>query len=396
MAIIVPQFRTTFTTEEITAIQSSDTVIGLVGWGDAAGNQLPTGATLPAQGSLTLVQNPLEDGQFGLLANLGVSNYVIPDGTIPRALAAIRANAQCNVVVSMADIVDPAEADVLAAITRLLDAESEVGYKPDLIIVPEETWDLTVAAPNADANDVVTRLNTVASQLDGVAIVNAAPTSVTLARSWSDNNAGDAIYRVFPRVKPDFQTDVVDSSPYIAGALAARDATQGVGANPMTAIIKGITSLEVPVSWQLDSIVNGAGQLQGDNVNTIIRQGDWRIWGALLGVADDATDFTRFINVYRVRASVKQQLYATAFPYYGRNITRKVLDKIEAAGTAYLSVLAEDEQIFPGGKVVAPAARNTAIRLAAGDIYFILDYTPIFPAQRITTEIQLHTRNLAV
>ena len=207
MAIIVPQFRTTFTTEEITAIQSSDTVIGLVGWSDADGNQLPVGATLPAQGSLTLVQNPLEDGQFGLLANLGVSNYVIPDGTIPRALAAIRANAQCNVVVSMADIVDPAEADVLAAITRLLDAESETGYKPDLIIVPEETWDLTVADPNADANDVVTRLNTIASQLDGVAIVNAAPTSVTLARSWSDNNAGEAVYRFFPRVKPDFQTD---------------------------------------------------------------------------------------------------------------------------------------------------------------------------------------------
>ena len=393
MAVVVPQFRTQFTDQEITPITESPTVIGLVGWSDADGNQLPAGVTLPAKGTLTLSVDTDDDKQFGLLANLGVNNYIVPGGTIHRALAAIRANSEVQVVVAMADIVDPSEADLLAAISRLLEAESEIKAKPDLIVVPDKTWNVIGGSPVGTASAVVTRLKTVALQLDAVPIINAAPTSVTLARTWSDANAGASLYRVFPRVIPDFQTDAFDSSPYIAGAIAARDARLGIGANPMTAVIQGIVGLEVPVSWQLDSIVNSAGSLQSDNVNTIIRRGDWRLWGALMGVADDSQDFTRFINVYRVRNDVKRNLYETMFPYFGRNITRKVLDRVIAGGNAYLSILAVDEQIAPGGKVVAPASKNTPAQLAAGDLTFVLDYTPIFPAQRITTEIQLHTRN---
>ena len=260
------------------------------------------GVSLPGQGDLVLTTGTEEDKQFGLLANLGVANYAAPDGTLPRALAAIRANVDVNVIVSMADIADPTEAEILAAVSRLLEAESEVGKQPDFIVVPGQTWDGGLV-PVADANDVVTRIQTVASQIDAVGVINAAPTSVTLARAWSDLNQGSALYRVFPRVKPDFQDDFVDSSPYIAAAMAARDAEIGFGNNPMTQEIKGITSLEVPVSWQLDSIANAAGLLQGDNVNTIIRRGGWRIWGALMGVDDNETDFTRFSNVYRVRSS---------------------------------------------------------------------------------------------
>ena len=141
MAVIIPQFRTEFTEQEVTPVTESPTVIGLVGWSDAAGNQLPAGVALPAKGSLTLVQDSDDDKQFGLLANLGVNNYTPPDGTIPRALAAIRANAQVSVVVAMADTDDPAQVDVLAAISLLLEAESAVKAKPDLIVVPDETWE---------------------------------------------------------------------------------------------------------------------------------------------------------------------------------------------------------------------------------------------------------------
>lgn len=393
MAVIVPQFRTQFTDQEITPITESPTVIGLVGWSDAAGNQLPAAVALPAKGSLTLSVSTDDDKQFGLLANLGVVNYVPPDGTIPRALAAIRANSEVRVVVAMADVADPSDADIVAAISRLLEAESAVKAKPDFIIVPEKTW-VGGLVPTGAASAVVTRLTTVAAQLDAPAIVCAAPTSVALARTWSDNNAGASLYRVFPRVIPDFQAAAFDSSPYFAGALAARDSRLGIGANPMTTVINGIVGLEVPVSWQLDSTVNSAGLLQEDNINTIVRRGDWRIWGALMGVADDDADFTRFLNVYRVRADVKRNLYNTMFPYFGRNITRKVLDRVIAGGNAFLASLAVDEQISPGGKVAAPSAKNSSTQLANGDITFVLDYTPVFPAQRITTEIQLHTRNL--
>ena len=162
----------------------------------------------------------------------------------------------------------------------------------------------------------------------------------------------------------------------------------------MTAQVRGIASLEVPVSWELDSIMNEAGELQGENINTVVREEGWRIWGAKMGVADESTSLRRFFNVFRIAADVKRELQRVAFPYYGLNITQRLLDKVSAAGTAYLSVLAENEQLQPGGKIVAPASKNPPASLAAGDLTFVLDYTPVFPAQRINTEIQLRTRNL--
>ena len=374
----------------------SPTVIALVGTtgATAANNQLPAGQTaVPAVGTLTRVRNKQESLMFGMLTNPAVPNYTPPTGTLPRALAAIYANGESDVIVynvgtSMDQPTDVPSHDtkVTAGLDKQLEAESLFGSEdiPKIWVVPEQTWNIKGGggSDNDDitqsANAILSHASTVAESVDGIVVATPSPGTVANFETWIDNNRHSNVYVVAPHFTQTFQTARFDVAPAVAGALARNDVERGIGKNVRGVRVHGLTAQDPAITFNLSGVGTQAATLYADNINPIVRREGWVLWGNKMAVPTTSTDPGRYINIYRTRKMLEDHIRIIAAHLVELESTPSFYTTVVAQMNAYLAHLVVQGQILSGECSVDARSLTNPV-----DAYFNIDYVPVFPIERV-------------
>lgn len=265
----------------------------------------------------------------------------------------------------------------------LLAAESELGYRPRILCAPEFSDQLVVGQA------LIAR----AERLRAVAVIDGPATTDAEAVAYAGQlTASRRAYLVDPGVlvsDGDGGTERQAASARVAGVIARSDSERGFWWSPSNRQILGILGASRPIDWSLGDANARANLLNEANVATIVNggaggPGGHRLWGNRT-LSDDAK--FAFLSVARTADLIQDSIQRAHVWAVDRNITRTYLEAVSESVTAYIAELV-GLGALAGGECV-PSDLNTATTLAAGRVYFDVEFTPYSPAERVTFRVAL-------
>ena len=264
-------------------------------------------------------------------------------------------------------------------IQALLDANAKTGFTPRILIAPGWTNDLAV----------VTELDTIANKVRGIVVADGSNTTDAAAITYRGNFGSRRIYLVDPAVEV-FDTisasNVVrPASARIAGLIARSDAERGYWHSPSNQTINGIIGLARDIDFNFGDANCRANLLNENEVATIIRQDGFRLWGNRTCSADPKW---AFLSVVRTNDMINEAILQEHLWAVDRNITKTYIEDVLEGINAYLRSLVARGVIL-GGKAWADPALNTADKITQGNVTFDYEFTPPYPAERITMRSHL-------
>lgn len=265
-----------------------------------------------------------------------------------------------------------------SGISALLGAQSDLGLTPKILIAPGFSSSQTVA----DA------LIAVADRLRAVTPIEGPSTTDGGAQSYRGNFGSRRAYLVDPDVQiSDGAGDPVQApnSAFVAGVIARSDAERGFWWSPSNRIIRGIVGTHRPIDFALGDPNSRANLLNEDEVATIIRENGFRLWGNRTCSSDAKW---AFLSVVRTADILNESLLRSHLWAVDRNITKTYFDDVSEGVNAYIRELIGLGALLGGSCIPSPEI-NTAATLAAGRVYFDIDFTPPPPAERVTFRSRL-------
>ncbi len=360
----------------IQTVRSS--VIGIVGTApDADADQFPLNTPVVIAGSRR---------EAAGLDTAGDGN-----GTLPGALDAIFDQIGAVVVVvrveegadetaTIANVIGGVNAGTgnFEGVHALVGAESVVGFSPRILIAPG----FTHQRPSDLANPVVAELVGIATRLRAVIIADGPNTTDTAAYTSAGDFGSDRVYLADPWVKVQIGTGIVNQPPSsrIAGIMARVDNEIGFWKSPSNELMNGIIGTTRPVDFKLGDTASRANLLNENKVGTIIRQNGYRLWGNRSLTADTKW---HFLCVRRTADIINDSLLRAHLWAVDRSITRTYVEDVTEGVNAYLRSLVALGAIL-GGRCWADPDLNTPASVQLGQIYFNFDFTPVYPAERLT------------
>lgn len=360
----------------IQTIKSS--VIGIVGTApDADEDAFPLNTPVLVAGSRR---------EAAGLDTVGDSN-----GTLPRAMDGIFDQIGAVVIVvrvnesqfsdgTIANVVGGVNATTnnFQGVHALLGAESIVGFAPRILIAPG----FTHQRPNGLANPVVAELIGIAERLRAVIFTDGPNTTDTAAYMVADDFGSDRVVMIDPWHKAMVGSEVVDVPPSAraAGLLAKTDNDIGFWASPSNKEIGGIIGTTRPVDFKLGDPNSRANLLNEKHVTTTIRQNGFRLWGNRSLTADTKW---MYLCVRRTADIINDSLLRAHLWAVDRGITKTYVEDVEEGVNAYLRDLKAMGAIL-GGECWADPDLNSPANIQLGKVFFNFDFTPVYPAERVT------------
>lgn len=261
-------------------------------------------------------------------------------------------------------------------ISALTAAQGTLGQKPKILI----------ATGYSDQASVQTALKTVAAKLGAMAVFDGPNTTDAAAISAAGDH--DSRYAILcdPHVRsvaPSFMgTPDTDGpmSAFVAGVMAKTDNELGWWHSPSNKSVNGIIGTVRPVDFALGDATASANLLNEANVMTIIREGGWRLWGNRTLSADPKWTF---IPVVRTALIINDAILASHMWAVDRGITKTYLEDVVEGVQSFLDDLKRRGAII-GGRCWANPDLNTPETIAGGQVYIDFDFTPVYPAERVT------------
>lgn len=292
-------------------------------------------------------------------------------GTIPAALDDILDQVGAVIVVVRADVGnDNAEtqANVIAAIDKLLDAESTLGFVPRILIAPEFS----------NQKEVADALISSANKLRAFAFADGPNSTDAAAVNYATQFGSDRLAVIDPWIVK----AGVDHAPSAAwaGATAKSDYDRGFWWSPSNLEILGFTGTSRAIGFRLGDPTSPANLLNEANVTTIIKQNGNRLWGNRTTSADPKF---AFISVRRTADLINDSILRAHLWAVDRNISRTYLEDVTESVNGYLKTLTNLGAIL-GGKCWPDPDLNSPANIAQGKVYFNFDFTPPYPAENIT------------
>lgn len=284
---------------------------------------------------------------------------------------------------------DPAAvtaAEVVAAAAKLLDAPAELGVLPEILIAPG----FTEAVSRDAANDIegapgATGLAAIAERLRGFVVADGPGTTRADALAYRQAIDSRRVLEVDPKVKASAAAGTTFEAPasaYVAGLIARsdRDPERGWWASPSNQALLGIVGTSRPVSFILGDTDSEANALNAQHVSTVIRQDGWRFWGGRTLSSDPKW---KFVSVVRTADRINRSLLESHLWAVDRNIRATYVSNVVESVNSFLRDLVRDGAIL-GGSCWADRELNSDESIAGGHIYFDFDFTPAYPAERVT------------
>ena len=320
-------------------------------------------------------------GSRAKAAKLGI------EGTLPKAVDAIFDQVGAAVVVvrvtqdtdaakTKTNIIGGVDAATgqYKGIQALIAAESVVHVKPRVLIAPGFSHEKAVA----------TELDSVAERLRAVAVLDGPNTNDAEAKTYAKEHGSSRLFMVDPAVrvwstKLNAET-VQPASARVAGLIAKSDNDRGFWWSPSNQEIKGIVGTARPVDFTLGDVNARANLLNEANIATIIQQNGYRLWGNRT-LSSDAK--YAFLNVRRTADMIADSIQRAHLWAVDRNITATYLHDVTEGVNNYLRELKAQGAIIDG-KCWADPELNTPSSIEKGKVYFDFDFTPNYPAERVS------------
>lgn len=265
----------------------------------------------------------------------------------------------------------------------LIDAEHLTGFVPKILIAPEFAhFEVNLSAATA----IVPALSTVAARLRAIALIDSPNTDAADAITARGLVSGD-LARV-GLIDPGVETAAGSrsASAYAAGVQARVDNEKGFWWSLSNQPINGIIGTGRPVDFVLGDPSSEADVLNAQHIITIVNKGGYRLWGnRSLETVDPKW---KYLCVRRTADMINESLLQAHLWAVDRPITRTYVDEVIAGVKAYLRHLVAQGAIL-GGDVWADEELNTPESIASGHIWFDFDFTPTYPAEKITFRSRL-------
>lgn len=318
------------------------------------------------------------------------------DGTLPPALDGILD--QVGAVVIVVRVEEGAdEAETLANVVGGVDgvtgnleglhaltgAESVLGKKPRILCAPG--W--SHQRPGDAANPVVAEAVGIATRLRAVFVADGPNTTDADALTAAGDSGSSRVLLVDPWVLASRAGVPVaePSSARVAGLIARVDNAEGFWTSPSNNEIFGIVGTARAIPFELGDAASRANLLNEGKVATIVRQDGYRLWGNR-SLTSDVQDV--FINVRRTRDVMSDSVLRAHLWAVDRGITSGYIEEVEDGVNAFLRQL-ENLGAISGGRCWADPDLNTPASIQLGQVYFNIDFTPVYPAERITFQTEL-------
>ncbi len=327
-------------------------------------------------------------------------------GTLPNAVRAIQVQAKTLIVVVRVAVgVDAAAtlANVIGGVDgttgnyegvhAFRGARSICGVEPKVLCAPSFSGEVT-----RDGSEVITaapvaaELKLVAGKLRAIAVVEGPNTTDADALTFAELFNNGRVYVADPAVKMKVgtTTETIGASAFAAGAIARSDNERGFWSSPSNIPLEGVVGLGRPIEFQLGNDASRANVLNEGNVTTIIREQGFRLWGNRVPNTD--TKF-QFLCVRRTADMIQESLLAAHLWAVDRGITKTYVSEVIEGVRKYLRDLQARGAILRGDCWADPDL-NTPTAIAAGRVYFDFDFTPVYPAERVTFRSRLSAEGL--
>jgi len=227
-------------------------------------------------------------------------------------------------------------------------------------------------------NRVVAELLGIAQRLRAVIVADGPNTTDADAIAYAGDFGSDRVYLVDPWVVVGGVT--MPSSPAVAGIINKVDNELGFWWSPSNKEISGIEATSRAIDFALGDYSSRANLLNEKDVTTIIREQGFRLWGNRTLATDPLYSF---LSVRRTADMINESILRGHLWAVDRCISAVYLEEVMESVRGYLRTLKARGAIL-GGDVWVDPALNTPTSIAAGQVFFDFEFTPPYPAERVT------------
>jgi hypothetical protein len=231
---------------------------------------------------------------------------------------------------------------------------------------------------------VVAELEGIADRMGAVIIADGPNTNDADAQTYAGDWGNTArIYVVDPWVKVTNSEGALEDHPAsarVAGVIARTDNDEGFWVSPSNKGIFGIVGTSRPVDFKLGDQASRANLLNSNDVATIIRQDGFRLWGNRCPTADQKW---QYLCVRRTADVLNESIQRAHLWAVDRGITKTYVEDVVEGVNGFIASLVAQGAIL-GGSCWADPDLNTAASIANGQVWFNFDFTPVYPAERVT------------
>jgi phage tail sheath protein FI len=239
------------------------------------------------------------------------------------------------------------------------------------------------ATTGPSKNPVASALLVVANQIRAHVVVAGPNTTDADAITYRGDFGDRRLFIVDPFVRV-FSSDGTyvseDPAARVAGLIARVDSETGFWKSPSNEIIQNIGGLDRPIDFALGDPNTRANLLNSNEVATIIRDDDFRLWGNRTASEDQKW---AFLCVSRTADMIDLSIQAAHRWACDQVINKAYIGAVVASVNSYLRGLQARGAIL-GGKCWFDPDLNADADISAGHVTFSYDFTAPFPAERIT------------
>jgi uncharacterized protein len=359
-------------------------VIGLVGTAPEA-----DATTFPLNRPVLIPGSRVLAGRLGSTGTLPGAMDGIFD-QIGATVVVVRVEEGANELDTIANVVGNFTA--YTGVHALLKAEADLGVTPKILIAPGFTHQRIEDTENPGTflvNPVVAELLGLAQgstglgdRLRAIVVADGPNTTDAAAQAYAADHGSDRLYVVDPGARVLAGGSFVDqpASARAAGIIARVDAEIGFWESPSNKLMQGISGISRPVPFALGDASSAANILNENRVATIIREQGFRLWGNRTTSADSKW---AFLSVRRTADMINESILRGHLWAVDRCITRTYLQDVLESVNEYLRSLKARGAILGGEAWVDPEANGPGA-VADGRVTFDFDFTPCYPAERVT------------
>jgi phage tail sheath protein FI len=308
--------------------------------------------------------------------------------------------------VADADIIGAVTGSVYTGIQAFQTAYGTMGFFPKILIAPGYSQDATVAAG----------LDAMANKIRAMALVDSPPSTAVATAIANRGTAGNAFATssnrtilCYPQetfydtglvptgvalnssgapVASQFNANSVGPySPWVAGAIAAKDLAQGYWWSPSNTPVDGMLGPDVTLYASILDPSSDTNNLNAAGIVTVFNAfgTGLRVWGNRSAEYPASTAPDNFISVRRTMDVIEESLELAMLQFIDQPITNALIDAILASANAFIRSLIQRGALVAGAASFDPA-ENPYSQIAAGQLVFDIDVMPPPPAERITFE----------
>lgn len=227
-------------------------------------------------------------------------------------------------------------------------------------------------------SEVLAEMLGIAQRLRAVIIADGPNTTDAAAIQIADDFGSDRIYVVDPWVLRDGSS--VPASPAVAGLINKVDNERGFWWSPSNNEINGIEGTARAIDFTLGDYTSRANLLNEAKIATIVREQGFRLWGNRSLAMDPKY---AFLSVRRTADMINESILRGHLWAVDRCITATYLEEVQESVRSYLRNLKARGAIL-GGDVWVDPDLNSPENIANGQVFFDFEFTPPYPAERVT------------